>query len=99
VQEVSLVLSCCARCSQQVNDPAADAESDAVAAAEALGRGDWGTAPRLARRAAEAGINSPDMLAVRGIALARLGCIDDADSCLRSALDQVCCANKSSDGG
>ena len=61
----------------------------------ALGRGDWGIAQRLARRAAEAGLDSPDVLAVQGIALARLGCVGDAESCLLSALDQVSNSNGS----
>ena len=69
----------------------AGAAADAVAAAEALQRGDWGTAWRRARAAAAGGAESPDVLAVRGIALARLGCFDDAESCLRDALTQACC--------
>ena len=76
----------------------ADAESDAIAAAKALSRGDWGTAWRMARRAAEAGVDSADVLTVRGIALARLGCVDDAESCLRAALGKVRCVVTSDHG-
>lgn len=58
---------------------------------EALQHSDWGAAWRHARAAAAGGADSPDVLAVRGIALARLGCFDDAEACLRDALVQVCC--------
>jgi len=67
------------------------AAADAIAAAEALQRGDWGTAWRHARTAAAGCAASPDILAVRGVALARLGCLDDAEACLRDALVQACC--------
>ena len=63
----------------------------AIKAAEALQRGDWGIAWIHARAAAAGGADSPDVLAVRGIALARLGCFDDAEACLRNALTQARC--------